>query len=47
MDLEWAINELKTLSFSSRLIKGIHRILLQGVRGEKNSPDSSERAKTG
>jgi len=33
--LEWAINELDELPFSSRLIKETHRVLLQGVRGEK------------
>ncbi len=36
--MEWAINELKSLPFSSRLIKGIHRVLLQGVRGAKKQP---------
>jgi Fic family protein len=36
--MEWAINELKNLPFSSRLIKGTHRVLLQGVRGEKKQP---------
>jgi Fic family protein len=33
--MEWAVNELKHLPFSSRLIRGAHKILLQGVRGEK------------
>jgi Fic family protein len=36
--MEWAINELDNLPFSSRLIKGTHKILLQGVRGEKKQP---------
>ena len=36
--MEWAINELKNLPFSSRLIKETHRVLLQGVRGEKKQP---------
>ena len=36
--MEWAINELKSLPFSSRLIKGTHRVLLQGVRGAKKQP---------
>lgn len=36
--MDWAINELAELPFSLRLIKGTHRILLQGVRGEKKQP---------
>ena len=36
--MEWAMNELKSLPFSSRLIKGTHRVLLQGVRGAKKQP---------
>ena len=36
--LEWAIKELDELPFSSRLIKETHRVLLQGVRGEKKQP---------
>ena len=35
---EWAINELDELPFSSRLIKETHKILLQGLRGEKKQP---------
>ena len=35
---QWAINELDELPFSSRLIKETHKILLQGVRGEKKQP---------
>ena len=33
--LEWAINKLDELPFSSRLIKETHRVLIEGVRGEK------------
>jgi len=33
--MEWAIEHLDKLPFSSRLIRETHRILLQGVRGEK------------
>jgi len=36
--MEWAITELKSLPFSSRLIKGTHKVLLQGVRGAKKQP---------
>jgi len=36
--MEWAINELKELPLSSILIKETHRVLLQGVRGEKKQP---------
>jgi len=36
--MEWAIIELKKLPISSRLIKQIHKVLLQGVRGEKKQP---------
>jgi Fic family protein len=36
--MEWAINELNTLPFSSRLIRDTHKILLQGVRGENKLP---------
>lgn len=36
--MDWAINELEELPFSSRLIKKTHSILLQGVRGEKKQP---------
>lgn len=36
--LEWAIDHLNQLPFSSRLIRETHRVLLQGVRGEKKQP---------
>jgi len=36
--MEWAITQLERLPFSSRLIRETHRILLQGVRGEKKQP---------
>ena len=36
--MDWAINELEKLPFSSRLIKETHQVLLQGVRGEKKQP---------
>lgn len=36
--MEWAICQLDKLPFSSRLIRETHRILLQGVRGEKKQP---------
>ena len=36
--MEWAINHLKELPFSSRLIRESHKILLQGVRGEIKQP---------
>lgn len=36
--MEWAINEMEKLPFSSRLIRETHRILLQGVRGERKHP---------
>lgn len=36
--MEWAIEHLDKLPFSSRLIRETHRVLLQGVRGEKKQP---------
>lgn len=36
--MEWAIEHLEKLPFSSRLIRKTHRVLLQGVRGEKKQP---------
>lgn len=36
--MEWAIEHFDKLPFSSRLIRETHRVLLQGVRGEKKQP---------
>lgn len=36
--MEWAIEQLDKLPFSSRLIRETHRVLLQGVRGDKKQP---------
>lgn len=36
--MEYAIGALHDLPFSSRLIRGIHKVLLQGVRGEHKQP---------
>jgi len=36
--MEWAIEHLEKLPFSSRLIRETHRVLLQGVRGAKKQP---------
>jgi Fic family protein len=36
--MEWAIHELEKLPFSSRIIRKTHKVLLQGVRGEKRQP---------
>ncbi len=36
--MEWAVYQLDKLPFSSRLIRESHRVLLQGVRGEKKQP---------
>jgi Fic family protein len=36
--MDWAIEHLDKLPFSSRLIRETHRVLLQGVRGEKKLP---------
>ena len=36
--MEWAVEHLDKLPFSSRLIRETHRVLLQGVRGEKKQP---------
>lgn len=42
--LNTAIEELKTLPISSRLILKTHQILLQGVRGEKKTPGEYRRS---
>lgn len=42
--LNTAIERLETLPFSSRLIKEIHKILLQGVRGERKQPGEFRRS---
>ena len=42
--LNTAIEELKTLPISSRLILKTHRTLLQGVRGEKKTPGEYRRS---
>ena len=42
--LNLAIEELKELPFSSRLIKMTHKILLQGVRGEHKLPGEFRRS---
>ncbi|MCF8360794.1 MAG: Fic family protein [Prolixibacteraceae bacterium] len=36
--MEWAIIQLDKLPFSSKLMRETHRVLLQGVRGEKKQP---------
>ncbi len=36
--MEWAMESLDKMPFSSRLIRETHRVLLQGVRGEKKRP---------
>jgi len=36
--MSFAINKLETLPLSSRLIKQVHAVLLQGVRGEHKQP---------
>ncbi|OFY51016.1 MAG: cell filamentation protein Fic [Bacteroidetes bacterium GWF2_41_31] len=36
--MEWAVEHMDKLPLSSRLIRETHRVLLQGVRGEKKQP---------
>lgn len=36
--MEWAVIALDKLPFSARLIREAHKVLLQGVRGEKKQP---------
>ncbi len=42
--IEAAIKELEKLPFSSRLIRHTHKVLLQGVRGEKRQPGEFRRS---
>lgn len=42
--LNYAIEELKTLPISSRLILKAHEILMQGVRGERKTPGEYRRS---
>ncbi len=42
--LQYAINKLETLPFSSRLIRETHKILLQGVRGKHKLPGEFRRS---
>ena len=42
--MNFAVNELEKLPFSSRLIKQTHNILLQGVRGEHKLPGEFRRS---
>ncbi|MDR2972748.1 MAG: Fic family protein [Bacteroidales bacterium] len=42
--MNFAVNELKTLPFSTRLIKQTHKILLQGVRGKQKLPGEFRRS---
>ena len=36
--MKWAMVELNNLPFSSRLIRGTHKVLMQGVRGDMKQP---------
>lgn len=36
--MEWAVITLEKLPFSSRLIRDVHKVLLQGVRGKNKRP---------
>ncbi len=38
--MHWAINELDTLPISSRLIRQIHKLLMEGARGQHKQPGS-------
>jgi len=42
--MEWSVNELEGIPFSSRLIRETHKILLQGVRGENRLPGEFRRS---
>ena len=42
--MEWAINELGKIPLSNRLIRETHKVLLQGVRGDKKQPGQFRRS---
>jgi Fic family protein len=42
-----AVDKLKTLPFSARLIRATHRTLMQGVRGKHKHPGEFRAARTG
>ncbi len=42
--MEWAINELDKIPLSNRLIRETHKVLLQGVRGDKKQPGQFRRS---
>lgn len=45
--MEYGLQRLNELPMSLRLIREVHRVLMQGVRGEYAMPASSERRRTG
>jgi len=42
--MEYAIDRINELPFSSRLIREIHKVLLQGVRGQRKEPGEFRRS---
>lgn len=42
--INWAIEELKNLPLSNRLIKHTHKLLLEGTRGERKTPGEFRRS---
>lgn len=42
--MEYAIDRIDELPFSSRLVREIHKVLLQGVRGQKKEPGEFRRS---
>ncbi|MDB4582953.1 Fic family protein [Draconibacterium sp.] len=42
--MEWAIKELERIPLSNRLIRDTHKVLLQGVRGDKKQPGEFRRS---